>query len=286
MPLPAIVPFLPMIGQALGSGIKAIGDSRAAKREGEFYGDLKERGESEAKKARKARDSYGLGSTYRKYLDMAMQDPTADLRRQQEERRQASNLGALQSGGARALLGGLQAQSQGAADRMNQISADEAARRASAFSTVGQAEQRVLENKARFAESDLTSARDLAGLGLQGQFRASQARKQVGNDLLIGGVGALGQAAGAGLFGDGSGEGSVKDLLAKLGQGLENGGKVEKTPGEFSHESNPIDIMQEGAKIGEMTGGEYVINPEQARKIAQQSKFASQLFKKFDKKSS
>lgn len=281
----AILPFLPMIGQALGSGIKAIGASRAAKREGEFYGDLKERGESEAKKAQKARDSYGLGSTYRKYLDMAMQDPTADLRRQQEERRQASNLGALQSGGARALLGGLQAQSQGAADRMNQISADEAARRASAFSTVGQAEQRVLENKARFAESDLTSARDLAGLGLAGQFRASQARKQVGNDLLIGGVEALGQAAGAGLFGDGSGEGSVKDLLAKL-SGMENGGKVEKTPGEFSHESNPIDIMQEGAKIGEMTGGEYVINPEQARKIAQQSKFASQLFKKFDKKSS
>ena len=281
----AILPFLPMIGQALGSGIKAIGASRAAKREGEFYGDLKERGESEAKKAQKARDSYGLGSTYRKYLDMAMQDPTADLRRQQEERRQASNLGALQSGGARALLGGLQAQSQGAADRMNQISADEAARRASAFSTVGQAEQRVLENKARFADRDLISARSLAGQGLAGQFRASQARKQVGNDLLIGGVEALGQAAGAGLFGDGSGEGSVKDLLAKL-SGMENGGKVEKTPGEFSHESNPIDIMQEGAKIGEMTGGEYVINPEQARKIAQQSKFASQLFKKFDKKSS
>lgn len=307
MPVPAILPFLPMIGQALGSGIKAIGASRAAKREGEFYGNLKERGESEAKKAQKARDSYGLGSTYRKYLDMAMQDPTADLRRQQEERRQASNLGALQSGGARALLGGLQAQSQGAADRMNQISADEAARRASAFSTVGQAEQRVLENKARFADRDLMSARSLAGQGLAGQFRASQARKQVGNDLLIGGVEALGQAAGAGLFGTGGG-GSMnavdgfnnatpaeqaffmdpenQAMMSSLSSFMKEGGKVEKTPGEFSHESNPIDIMQEGAKIGEMTGGEYVINPEQARKIAQQSKFASQLFKKFDKKSS
>ena len=41
-------------------------------------------------------------------------------------------------------------------------------------------------------------------------------------------------------------------------------GMVMKTPGEFSHDTNPIDIIREGKKIGEMTGGEYVINPEQA----------------------
>jgi len=41
-------------------------------------------------------------------------------------------------------------------------------------------------------------------------------------------------------------------------------GMVIKTPGEFSHDTNPIDIIREGKKIGEMTGGEYVINPEQA----------------------
>lgn len=46
-----------------------------------------------------------------------------------------------------------------------------------------------------------------------------------------------------------------------------NGAKVKKTPGEFSHRTNPIDIMQRGAKIGEMTGGEYIINPQQAEKI-------------------
>jgi len=42
---------------------------------------------------------------------------------------------------------------------------------------------------------------------------------------------------------------------------------VEKTPGKFDHDDNPIDIMQEGAKIGEMTGGEYIFNPEQAAEM-------------------
>ena len=56
-----------------------------------------------------------------------------------------------------------------------------------------------------------------------------------------------------------------------LETGYARGGEVEepveKTPGEFSHEDNPIDIMQEGAKIGEMTGGEYIFNPEQAAEM-------------------
>jgi hypothetical protein len=51
---------------------------------------------------------------------------------------------------------------------------------------------------------------------------------------------------------------------------MEEGGvqePVDKTPGEFSHDDNPIDIVQEGAKIGEMTGGEYIFNPEQAEEM-------------------
>ena len=56
-----------------------------------------------------------------------------------------------------------------------------------------------------------------------------------------------------------------------IGQSLLTGGLAEKgmkvTPGEFSHKNNPIDIVREGAKIGEMTGGEYILNPEQAETI-------------------
>ena len=56
-----------------------------------------------------------------------------------------------------------------------------------------------------------------------------------------------------------------------IGQSMLTGGLAEKgmkvTPGEFSHKKNPIDIVREGAKIGEMTGGEYILNPEQAESI-------------------
>jgi hypothetical protein len=55
------------------------------------------------------------------------------------------------------------------------------------------------------------------------------------------------------------------------------------TGGSFSHETNPIDIVQDGMVVGEMTGGEYIINPTQAAKIAKQSSYARNLFKRFER---
>ena len=63
--------------------------------------------------------------------------------------------------------------------------------------------------------------------------------------------------------------------LGLLNQPMSHGGELdraEKTPGEFDHEENPIDIVQEGDKIGEMTGGEYIFNPEQAEELLELSK--------------
>ena len=45
------------------------------------------------------------------------------------------------------------------------------------------------------------------------------------------------------------------------------GGKAMKTPGDFSHKTNPIDVMKDGKKIAEMTGGEYIFNPKQSQKL-------------------
>lgn len=56
------------------------------------------------------------------------------------------------------------------------------------------------------------------------------------------------------------------------------------TKGNFSHESNPIDIVQDGVKVGEATGGEYILNPEQAAKVKKESSYARRLFKQFEKK--
>jgi hypothetical protein len=64
------------------------------------------------------------------------------------------------------------------------------------------------------------------------------------------------------------------------GKGYMHGG-VQKTPGEFSHKTNPIDIMKDGAKIGEMTGGEYIFNPNQAKKLKQLSSSGNSKLHKF-----
>ena len=43
---------------------------------------------------------------------------------------------------------------------------------------------------------------------------------------------------------------------------------MDKTPGEFSHEENPIHMIDDsGNKVGEATGGEYILNPTQAEEI-------------------
>lgn len=73
-----------------------------------------------------------------------------------------------------------------------------------------------------------------------------------------------------------------KSIFERAGYNTrEYGGMM--TAGEFNHSTNPIDIVQNGVKVGEATGEEYIINPEQAAKIAQQSSFARKLFKRFEK---
>lgn len=61
----------------------------------------------------------------------------------------------------------------------------------------------------------------------------------------------------------------------------EQGGMM--TDGPFSHSSNPIDIVQNGQKVAEATGNEYILNPTQAKKIAAESGYAKKLFKRFEK---
>ena len=71
------------------------------------------------------------------------------------------------------------------------------------------------------------------------------------------------------------------------------GMKVKETPGEFSHRTNPIDLVRNGTKIGEATGGELIFNPEQSGKLETLAtegstdlhKYLRGLFKKFNKKS-
>jgi hypothetical protein len=62
---------------------------------------------------------------------------------------------------------------------------------------------------------------------------------------------------------------------------LKEGGMV--TGGKFDHKTNPIDIVQQGRKVGEMTGGEVILNPSQQKKLSKESAYFRTLLKKFNK---
>jgi len=76
-----------------------------------------------------------------------------------------------------------------------------------------------------------------------------------------------------------------EEVLGKLqiqpGMKTMKKGGVQKTPGKFSHKENPINIMKDGAKIGEMTGGEYIFNPKQAKQMQKFAKSGSSDLHKF-----
>ena len=72
--------------------------------------------------------------------------------------------------------------------------------------------------------------------------------------------------------------------MASLYKGLkyfQSGGMM--TQGAFNHNTNPIDLVQNGQKVGEATGGEFIVNPNQAAAIAKESSYARKLFKRFEK---
>jgi len=46
-------------------------------------------------------------------------------------------------------------------------------------------------------------------------------------------------------------------------------GEPEVSPGEENHDKNPIDLVQNGEKIGELTGGEFIVPSKAADKISE-----------------
>ena len=62
---------------------------------------------------------------------------------------------------------------------------------------------------------------------------------------------------------------------------LKQGGMI--TGGKFDHKTNPIDIVKKGRKVGEMTGGEVILNPAQQQKLSKESAYFRELLKKFNK---
>jgi hypothetical protein len=327
---------------------------------------------------------YGVGDSWNKFLAASKQDKAADMARQIASEQEASTLGALKSGGAKALLGGLGAAQRRSSQQRMGIEADSQARQQSALQQYAGVENRANDLNVGLANQDL--------LRVQGQMDESKIEKELlrgekraAKDGRISGYMDLasqflgkngakvpeyvdgGSKVGNFLFGDKGSRGKlmkdgfqrgveeskkntrytsvrsktggyktdlqdasnpvsqddVNEALAGskaaqderdatsatnrslLGENFNfegglhatrkrveekrNGG-VQKTPGKFSHAKNPIDIMKDGSKIGEMTGGEYIFNPRQASTLQSLSskggsplhKYVKGLLKEFD----
>ena len=282
-------------------------DRKMAQEKEEFYENMQANALQQMGQARKDRrrslNEIEVGEGYRRFLDRAMADPQADIERKEALRRQATSVGALKAGGARALLGGLGSVSQQAAGEMAGIGSREAQRKQAALQTYGSVEQGqdTLRSSRRFniGQSDLARSQRLIDRANFGRQQAELQRLGANYDLQSSAVnfadqglqnminqGVFDAPASTENFQGLENTGQLLDFLNAQGQPpvpVPQGEGGMKIPGPFSHEINPIDLIRNGKKVGEATGDEYIVNPEQARKISKESAFARRLFKKFDR---
>jgi len=239
-----------------------------------IYGGIQaNRSKKEMARVRASAPSLDTPSEYMKlYKDSYNQDM---LNRQMESLKSAagSSIGALGQAGGRALLGGIQSVGQNLQQGTQAAIEKQQERQLTGLGALADARTRTQQMKEGRFQSEL-------GMARQAQDAA------VAN--IGAGIGAMGTGA-MYAFMDDDDAGSKKN---DNDEGSKKNGGIVKTKGEFSHKDNPIHMVQKGEKVGEMTGGEYIFNPEQMSKIKalsktspeKLSKYIKSLVNKFEKK--
>lgn len=207
---------------------------------------------------------YELGSAYQKYISAMKEDPASDFLRKQQLQREANTIAALKSGGAKAVLGGAQKMSAQAAAEREQIEIGASQRQQQALGEAARLQQGVADRNVALEQQQYMSEQQR----LRGRQDAAQQAIYDAQLARITGQGQMGQAIG-------------QTIATGIGQ-IGKHGMV--TPGEFSHESNPIDLVKDGQKVGEATGGEVILNPSQAKAVSKESPEFRRLLRKFTAK--
>ena len=220
---------------------------------------------------------------------MSQQDRAGDIAQQQIQQQTGAALGAMRAGGAKALIGG------GGVSNLAGQAATQAAQQAAASDARKMAGQQAFGAQEQAAQdANISRGNELAMFDYGRALSQGDRERELGRSLKQEQqVNKMGMTQD--LFSAGSG---AVDLLGQILQPptpttAEKGMKVKETPGEFSHKTNPIDLVRNGTKIGEATGGELIFNPEQSGKLetlategsTELHKYLRGLFKKFNKKS-
>ena len=212
----------------------------------------------------------GKPSEYAELLKQARASDLAQRRIDEINRSMASSTAALQQAGSRGVIGGIGAVTEAGSRAKTDVLSQQQAEimRALERGTVGgeyerrrqidrQNQERAMAQRA--IEAGITNVSGGIGEATEGALGFIESY----SDLQDGGQEDM--KIEKGLVSEEE-QAKREDLITR-GLIAEKGMKVQKTPGTFSHSKNPIDIMQKGAKIGEMTGGEYIFNPKQANQM-------------------
>ena len=258
--------------------------------------------QTEYEKIKSVAPSLDTPSQYYENYKNAYDTALAQMETDAINRAYTTSLSALQSSGGRAVVGGLGAINQQRTNAQNQMLQEERQMRLAAGQDLARAEEAELSRRLEQSRLDMAQADASFQAGTQNMGRAvtgaaeNIAYTMLAQDMYGTDKKPKEQKTNSGTetvyderdFEPGGSQYNrglnvnlpnwAKKAYRKL---FETGGMV--TPGEFSHKSNPIDIVKDGEKIGEATGNEVILNPKQQREIANQSDYARKLFKQFAK---
>tara|TARA_R110002167_G_C12672874_1_gene650847 strand:- start:1000 stop:1977 length:978 start_codon:yes stop_codon:yes gene_type:complete len=266
----AIAAALAVAAPLVRAGV-GISQNRRAKR------DWKERGEQLTKDSQ-----YKVPNMFKKLADDAVSDDLMERREEQMLSSQAASLGAMKQVDARQ-----------AGATMNSLARNAKKERADMADFEQVATTRAMENLATQESLEEQSSNTFA----KEQIAGIQGEKAAGMQNMMTGLEGVGDVASTFIGGSGGGESSftpnanimsgpaATETPSLFGGGItlpgsfETGGKVAKiaedggvTPDEFDHDTNPIDLVQDGEKIGEATGGELILPPDDVKAIEESLK--------------
>ena len=240
---------------ALGIGQAIYGAHQAKKAKGEMNKLL-----SEAPKLE-------LPSAYRQYAEKAANKAALRAQTDAINARLASSTQALSQAGGRALIGGLNSQVTQANQAGIQAQDAQLQREMQGLQVLGG------------AQNQLAGAKEQR---FQMQYGAADQARNAGLANIGGGLKST--ASGVTIAGssfDGMGGRGKKGSVGNPNWAAAMAKDGMKTKGEFSHDTNPITMTdKDGNVVGEATGGEYIVNPSQAKAISKESKYFRNLLKK------
>ena len=266
-----------LIGQGVSLGAAAIGGALQ-------YG----QGQSIQKKSEGYRDQLmkqGLPKmeTPQEYFDLyekSKENRQAQIAQQQASQSYANVAEALSRGGSRAMIGGL-SKAQNVYDMSSaQIGAQAQQAELSALGTLASAKAQAAGMNTQLGAQNYMNEMGYAMSGIN----AGASMKANAINQFLGTGAAVGQGMSRAAMMGAQDPEMWANFIGREGM---------KTPGEFNHDSNPIHLMRNGQKIGEATGGEYIFNPQQSKKLKQLAQagnsplhqYVAGLLNKFDKQS-